>query len=324
MSEIQTAKAFAAQEICQLLDRTAAAHERELQRVTEEHRRELHRLTEENRRQRKLLNALTKPVVLLRRLDVQQLALGDRQREQQEEQQQEQQEPSPSPDQEDPPALPHIENQQQEAEQLSEPEELMLTCGGAEPACTFDPDGHLQAEPQVKVSDSPEPEAAADGNYEELLHNVLRTAEEPLVRLVLGSMILNENVPQVRLKRQPMEKRFSCVTCNKRFTQKCTLDTHMSIHRGEKPFTCTVCNKAFRSKPNLSAHMSNHTGDKKYKCPFCPKAFIAQVFLKGHMCVHTGEKDFGCSVCGKLFATAAQVKKHMKIHMREKKKVCSV
>lgn len=55
------------------------------------------------------------------------------------------------------------------------------------------------------------------------------------------------------------EKRFVCELCNKRFSEKCTLNKHLVRHAGEKSFICATCGKGFCDKSGLTTHLITHT-----------------------------------------------------------------
>lgn len=64
--------------------------------------------------------------------------------------------------------------------------------------------------------------------------------------------------PSQPLNRSEKQRPYTCVECNKSFTQKHVLEDHFRIHTGEKPFGCDICKKSFRQKNNLKRHMRCH------------------------------------------------------------------
>nr|XP_042894792.1 zinc finger protein 525-like [Parasteatoda tepidariorum] len=75
------------------------------------------------------------------------------------------------------------------------------------------------------------------------------------------------------------EKPYSCIICDKSFSERRILNRHIRVHTGEKPFSCSICNKSFSQKSHLTSHSHLHTGDQPYSCSICNKSFS----LKGNL-----------------------------------------
>ena len=64
---------------------------------------------------------------------------------------------------------------------------------------------------------------------------------------------------------------FTCIECNKQFSQKGNLSSHIKIvHEMQKPYKCHTCYKYFSNKRNMSVHISTvHEKLKEFKCNNC-------------------------------------------------------
>lgn len=56
-----------------------------------------------------------------------------------------------------------------------------------------------------------------------------------------------------------------------------------------KPFSCEECKESFNQRIHLKKHMSKHTGIKPYKCSQCSYSTVERSHLKVHIRVHTGK-----------------------------------
>ncbi|XP_070841040.1 gastrula zinc finger protein XlCGF57.1-like [Chaetodon trifascialis] len=334
MSKVQTLRAFveqrltaAAEEIIELFERTIAEYEEELCG------------------QRKLLDAVFQPEVRLHRADVQQLLVS------QEEDPPEQQDCLDSLDQEDPPELPHIKEEQeelwtnQEGEQLGGLEEadlskftLSVPVKSEEEADEEEPQSsqldQRQTEQMNTGSDGedcrgPGPDRNLNPDHlQPATHDTTSDSSEPE---------LDDSCdwePPSGLKPLNNEECGSDMECNsgKTSVSSCAtslgskehLQKHNGIQTGVKPFSCSVCGKRYCRKKSLKTHMKLHSGRKRFSCPNCKKTFLSRIEIVRHMKIHTGEKPYSCSVCGKGFTHGSILNSHFRVHTGEKPFKCSV
>jgi len=63
---------------------------------------------------------------------------------------------------------------------------------------------------------------------------------------------------------------------------------------GERPFKCKICNRSFTTKGNLKTHMGVHRTKPPMRsfpqCPVCHKKYANSLVLQQHIKTHTGEK----------------------------------
>ncbi|CAG2222160.1 unnamed protein product [Mytilus edulis] len=85
-------------------------------------------------------------------------------------------------------------------------------------------------------------------------------------------------------------------------SEKRELENETKIENSrDKPFSCITCNKGFRTKQSLNAHMKRHDGFKPHICEVCHKRFVDKGDLKKHLRIHSGEKPYRCNICGRTF-----------------------
>ncbi|XP_069483610.1 zinc finger protein 366 [Ambystoma mexicanum] len=118
------------------------------------------------------------------------------------------------------------------------------------------------------------------------------------------------------------QKRWKCTMCEKSYTSKYNLVTHILGHSGIKPHACTRCGKLFKQLSHLHTHMLTHQGMRPHKCLVCHKAFTQTSHLKRHMMQHSDVKPYNCRVCGRGFAYPSELKSHESKHESGRENIC--
>ncbi|XP_078283260.1 zinc finger protein 710a isoform X3 [Rhinoraja longicauda] len=118
------------------------------------------------------------------------------------------------------------------------------------------------------------------------------------------------------------QKRWQCRLCEKSYTSKYNLVTHILGHSGIKPHECQHCHKLFKQPSHLQMHLLTHDGIRPHKCEVCDKAFTQTSHLKRHMLLHSDIKPYSCRVCGRGFAYPSELKTHEAKHENGRCHVC--
>ncbi|XP_061617106.1 zinc finger and SCAN domain-containing protein 31-like [Phyllopteryx taeniolatus] len=66
---------------------------------------------------------------------------------------------------------------------------------------------------------------------------------------------------------------FICSDCGKTFSRPAGLKRHIRSHAGDKPFSCSFCRRSFKHRSTLERHTRVHTGEKPFSCSLCSSTF---------------------------------------------------
>ena len=78
---------------------------------------------------------------------------------------------------------------------------------------------------------------------------------------------------------------YACSQCEKRYTEKRSLDRHMQLHTGKFSYYCNICGKGFNAGDHYKDHVRAHQG-LKYHCEYCSKPFMTTQAYKKHVSLH--------------------------------------
>ena len=94
-------------------------------------------------------------------------------------------------------------------------------------------------------------------------------------------------------------------TKEKHFAHNVSYSGSLKIHQinntGDMQFSCIQCNKDFSELGDIKRHMLSHSGGKQLVCTQCDKGFSLLGHLKRHQLIHTRRKLFACTNCSKVF-----------------------
>jgi KRAB domain-containing zinc finger protein len=115
-----------------------------------------------------------------------------------------------------------------------------------------------------------------------------------------------------------------CHLCDRRYSIKEFLETHLKIHDPKGPYVCLVCCSRYGSRlieggypfdngELLDAHLKKHTGENCKVCEECGEKFDNKNTLLHHMSkVHGAERKFACDVCDKRYPTSNDLSAHVR------------
>lgn len=95
-----------------------------------------------------------------------------------------------------------------------------------------------------------------------------------------------------------------CTHCKMKFENIYERLAHMK-NCDAKKFVCDHCDKTFSTKNYLNSHLKREMGLLSCSCQVCGKILKAKDELRIHMRSHTREKPFQCSLCTKSYSTTS-------------------
>lgn len=106
-----------------------------------------------------------------------------------------------------------------------------------------------------------------------------------------------------------------CSECSSTFSSEISYRRHlMCVHRKTRNFECNICDKKFSRKDILKSHMSNVHGlwqGKVSKCLKCNKEFKSKRTLDSHLKSTHSDSQFKCT-CGSIFKYSRNLIRHQK------------
>lgn len=153
-------------------------------------------------------------------------------------------------------------------------------------------------------------------------HRNEKASTPPAKKLKVTTKEIQKDVDhkQISELQQSGDTTFSCPTCEKKFTQKHSLLSHLLSHVGEKPYSCPFCNKSFQSETRMNTHKMRHY-EGEWDCRICAKTFASAQAKKKHMMsIHGEDEDeyveekYICGVCDMSFLTKSDLLQHLSEH----------
>jgi hypothetical protein len=132
-------------------------------------------------------------------------------------------------------------------------------------------------------------------------------------------------LPCVKVSDGFIPARVICSTCNKSYKNKAVLKLHQfEVHVNNRHFPCPLCQKIFTCKSSVYSHVKVFHGTKKWNCDQCGKAHGNKMLLERHkISLHSKNNKGFCFQCEKILSFILFAKKNMKIVDGLKVSICN-
>uniref|UniRef100_A0A8D8CU77 Zinc finger protein 567 n=2 Tax=Culex pipiens TaxID=7175 RepID=A0A8D8CU77_CULPI len=149
-----------------------------------------------------------------------------------------------------------------------------------------------------------------------LVHLVEHSGELPYTcTLCVRSTVVITNVSTLNVHKRMHDNPTPCPHCDSRFSNKSSLDLHLTMKHQDlapdaTPSNCTECGKLFLTKKALRWHMNSH--DPPTPCEVCGKVFKSKKLLGRHVSkVHEKAEQVECHICHKKLVTLTALRAHL-------------
>lgn len=117
----------------------------------------------------------------------------------------------------------------------------------------------------------------------------------------------------------------ACPECDKVFSNKYHMITHLKGHSEITRYICEMCEKTYSNSSNLSKHIKIvHKGLLSFVCQFCGEAFPSRQSRETHARIHSGDTPFHCDYCTKNFRSKQTLQRHIEMHLDIRKYACQL
>ena len=120
------------------------------------------------------------------------------------------------------------------------------------------------------------------------------------------------------------EKKIKCDQCDKAYSNKWSLEAHISAIHLKIKFPCDICEESFKYEGDLKKHrfaIHKRFKKKSHKCDQCDRAFANRGALSAHVsAIHLKVKiKHQCEICGKGFQKINTLENHVsEFHLKTK------
>ena len=121
--------------------------------------------------------------------------------------------------------------------------------------------------------------------------------------------------------REKLAERVKCDQCDKDYSCKTALKSHVEIVHLQIKKQCDRCPTFFKTTKGLQYHMKSQHQNKTYPCSQCDRVFKQYISLNDHVLRHHEKRlDFKCEYCGKDWPSLVEVNRHIRVTHNSKVK----